>query len=61
MGENKTNLKLSAMADIGRIEPSDIVEKKDSLLSLIRVACYAHQVVAFYFNSSLLIEPGIYM
>eukprot|EP01065_Artemidia_motanka_P027770 TRINITY_DN32978_c0_g1_i1.p1 TRINITY_DN32978_c0_g1~~TRINITY_DN32978_c0_g1_i1.p1 ORF type:complete len:752 (+),score=239.41 TRINITY_DN32978_c0_g1_i1:58-2256(+) len=39
-----TGLKLSAMADIGRIEPCDIPEKKDSLLDLVRVACYAHQI-----------------
>ncbi len=44
VGENKTSLKLSAMADIGRIELDDIPMAKDSLLDMIRVACYAHQV-----------------
>ena len=44
VGNNKTNLKLSAMADIGRIEPSDIKQKKDSVLDMIRVACYIHQI-----------------
>lgn len=44
VGENKTDLKLSAMADIGRIDLEDIPLSKDSLLDMIRVACYAHQV-----------------
>jgi 4-hydroxy 2-oxovalerate aldolase len=44
VGENKTNLKLSAMADIGRIELDDIPYASDSLLDMIRVACYVHQV-----------------
>lgn len=44
VGENKTALKLSAMADIGRIALDDIPLAKDSLLDMIRVACYVHQV-----------------
>jgi 4-hydroxy 2-oxovalerate aldolase len=44
VGENKTSLKLSAMADIGRIEPDDILPAKESLLDMIRVAAYVHQV-----------------
>lgn len=44
VGENKTNLKLSAMADIGRVFPNDIPNKKDSVLDMMRIACYAHQV-----------------
>jgi len=44
VGENKTSLKLSAMADIGRIEPNDIPPAKDSLLDMIRVAAYVHQI-----------------
>lgn len=44
VGDNKTNLKLSAMADIGRIEYDDIPPKSESLLDMIRVACYANQV-----------------
>ncbi|MBF0432394.1 MAG: aldolase catalytic domain-containing protein [Fibrobacteria bacterium] len=43
VGENNTNLKLSAMADIGRIEYEDIPPKEDSLIDMMRVACYAHQ------------------
>jgi 4-hydroxy 2-oxovalerate aldolase len=43
VGENQTDLKLSAMADIGRIESDDILPASESLLDMIRVACYAHQ------------------
>ena len=32
------------MADIGRVDDCDIPECKDSLIDLVRVACYAHQV-----------------
>ena len=32
------------MADIGRIDPNDIPEKKDSVIDMMRVACYAHQM-----------------
>ena len=44
VGDNDTNMKLSAMADIGRIEPEDIPPAEDSLLDMIRVAAYAHQI-----------------
>ncbi len=44
VGDNNTNLKLSAMADIGRIDFDDITQSSDSLLDMIRVACYVHQV-----------------
>lgn len=44
VGDNKTGLKLSAMADIGRVEPEDILPKSESLLDMIRVACYVNQI-----------------
>jgi len=44
VGNNDTKLKLSAMADIGRIAPDDIPPRSESLLDMIRVACYVHQV-----------------
>lgn len=44
VGDNNTSLKLSAMADIGRIEPDDIPAASDSLLTMIRVAAYVHQI-----------------
>jgi len=44
VGDRKGDIKLSAMADIGRIEPDDILPKEQSLLDMIRVACYVNQV-----------------
>jgi 4-hydroxy 2-oxovalerate aldolase len=44
VGDNKTPMKLSAMADIGRINPEDIPPARDSVIDMIRVACYVHQV-----------------
>ena len=44
IGDEGKKIKLSAMADIGRIDYNDIPMKSDSSLDMIRVACYAHQV-----------------
>ena len=44
VGKNESPVKLSAMADIGRIDQDDILPAKDSVLDMIRVACYVHQV-----------------
>jgi 4-hydroxy 2-oxovalerate aldolase len=44
IGGVETAMKLSAMADIGRIDHHDIHKKSDSVLDMIRVACYAKEV-----------------
>ena len=44
VGDNKTNTKLSVMIDIGRIELNEIKPKKESVIDMIRVACYVHQI-----------------
>ena len=44
VGGFDNKMKLSAMADIGRIDSEDIHPKKDSVLDMIRVACYAKEV-----------------
>lgn len=45
VGENKTKLKLCAMADAERTNyHRDILPKKDSMLDCIRVATYIHQI-----------------
>ena len=44
IGETETSMKLSAMADIGRIDTQDIPQKRDSVLDMIRVACYVKEV-----------------
>ncbi|TAN43868.1 MAG: nucleoid-structuring protein H-NS [Nitrospirae bacterium] len=43
IGDKKGDMKLSAMADIGRIDACDIYPKSESVLDMIRVACYAHE------------------
>lgn len=40
----KKNTKLSALVDIGRVDEADILPREDSLLDLIRVACYIKDV-----------------
>ena len=44
VGDGEKKIKLSAMADIGRIDYDDIPLKAESSLDMIRVACYVHQV-----------------
>jgi 4-hydroxy 2-oxovalerate aldolase len=58
VGDNKTNLKLTAMADIGRIEPGDIKPKKESVLNMIRVACYIHQIDKAIFLAEHCMDKG---
>jgi 4-hydroxy 2-oxovalerate aldolase len=45
VGDNPTPLKLTAMADAGKCDwRTDILPKRESVLDMIRVAFYAHQV-----------------
>jgi 4-hydroxy 2-oxovalerate aldolase len=45
VGENDTGLKLSIMADAGKCDyREDIPSKQESVVDLVRVACYVHQV-----------------
>ena len=45
VGDNDTELKLTAMADAEKTDyHEDILPKKDSVLDMIRVATYAHQI-----------------
>ena len=45
VGENETDMKLSAMADAERSDyKKDILPAADSVLDVIRVACYVHQI-----------------
>lgn len=46
VGRTDKRLKLSAMADIGRIEHDDIPMQSESSLDMVRVACYVHQIDA---------------
>ncbi len=40
----ESNTKISTMVDIGRVEPEDIPLKKDSVVSMMRVACYVKDI-----------------
>jgi 4-hydroxy 2-oxovalerate aldolase len=40
----KTETKLSALVDIGRVDENDILPQKESMLDLIRIACYIKDV-----------------
>ena len=47
VGENKTGMKLSVMADVGRTDfRKDILPKKESVLDMVRVACYINEIPA---------------
>lgn len=40
----KGNTKLSALVDVGRVDENDILPRNESMLDLIRVACYVKDV-----------------
>ena len=44
VGENKTKTKISVMVDIGRIDLDNIPQKSKSVIDMIRVATYVHQM-----------------
>lgn len=44
IGPGDKKIKLSAMADIGRIDFGDIPPRSESSIDMVRVACYVHQV-----------------
>ncbi|MCQ2592456.1 MAG: aldolase catalytic domain-containing protein [Treponema sp.] len=47
IGEKNPDLKIAAMADVGRCNfKRDIIDRKDSAIDLIRVACYINQIPA---------------
>ena len=47
VGENNTDLKIAVMADVGRCDyKTDIIDKKDSVIDMIRVATYINTMPA---------------
>jgi 4-hydroxy 2-oxovalerate aldolase len=50
--------KLSCMVDIGRVEDGDILPKPESPFSMIRVACYAKEVVKAIDLGKLILDRG---
>ncbi len=47
VGENVSDMKISVMADVGRCDyKTDFLPKSESVIDLVRVACYIHQIPA---------------
>ncbi|MDE6723733.1 MAG: aldolase catalytic domain-containing protein [Eubacterium sp.] len=47
VGENVSDMKIAVMADVGRCDfKEDFVPKSESVIDMIRVACYIHQIPA---------------
>ena len=47
VGENVSDMKIAVMADVGRCDyKEDFVPKSESVIDLVRVACYIHQIPA---------------
>lgn len=44
IGNGEPKIKLSALCDIGRIDYDDIPQKSESSITLMRIACYVHQM-----------------
>lgn len=46
VGKNNTSLKIAVMSDIGRTVKDELKPKKDSVVDMVRVAAYIHQIPA---------------
>lgn len=47
VGDNPSDMKISVMADVGRCDfKTDFLPKSESVIDMIRVACYIHQIPA---------------
>lgn len=47
VGDNDTPLKIAVMADVGRCDyKTDFLPKSESVIDMVRVACYIHQIPA---------------
>lgn len=44
VGENNTNLKIAVMSDIGRVVKDELLPKNESVIDMVRVATYVHQI-----------------
>jgi len=46
VGNNDTNMKIAVMSDIGRTVNEELLPKEDSVVDMIRIATYIHQIPA---------------
>lgn len=45
VGDNNTDMKIAVMADVGRCDyKEDFLPKSESVIDMVRVACYVHQM-----------------
>lgn len=58
VGDNPSNTKISTMLDIGRIELNQIKPKKESIIDMMRVACYVHQMDKAIYHAEYCLDKG---
>ena len=59
VGENVSDMKISVMADVGRCDyKQDFLPKAESVIDMVRVACYIHQIPAAIVMIEYLHELG---
>ncbi|WP_419770093.1 MAG: aldolase catalytic domain-containing protein [Candidatus Marinarcus sp.] len=46
VGENNTDMKIAVMSDIGRTVSSELLPKSESVIDMVRIATYIHQLPA---------------
>lgn len=47
VGDNNSAMKIAVMADVGRCDfKTDFLQKSESVIDMVRVACYIHQIPA---------------
>lgn len=46
VGQNNTDLKIAVMSDIGRVLKEELLPKSESVVDMIRIATYVHQIPA---------------
>jgi 4-hydroxy 2-oxovalerate aldolase len=44
VSENRTHMKIAVMADIGRCYKENFIPKNESVIDVVRLACYVHQI-----------------
>lgn len=58
VGDNPSNTKISTMLDIGRIELNQIKPKNESIIDMMRVACYVHQMDKAIYHAEYCLDKG---
>ena len=60
VGDNNSDMKISVMADVGKMRlQKDILPKEESVIDMVRVATYVHQMPLCYRNDRGCKSKGI--